>query len=117
MFMTTGAVIIQVTNGPMVAAVTGVTMVIIATKITNFPTINFATIIVKITDVDWMLWLQEGAVTLSLCAHFPFPAVIFPSSQKPSKTSPSPLFPTKLHMPFSSLPRVPHASPTLFYVI
>jgi hypothetical protein len=59
MFMAMAAVIIQVTSGPMAATVTDVTMVIVATKFTNFPMINFATIIVKITDADWMLWLQD----------------------------------------------------------
>jgi hypothetical protein len=89
MFMTMAAVFIQVTSGPMVVTVTDVTTVIIVTKITNFPTITFATIVVKIIEGDWMLWLQEGAITLSLCENFPFPAIIFPSTHKPSKPSSS----------------------------
>jgi hypothetical protein len=88
MFMTMAAVIIQVTSGPRAATVADVTMVIIASKITNFRMITFATITLKVIDVDWMLCLREGAITLSLCAHFPFPAIIFPSTHKPSKPSP-----------------------------
>jgi len=89
MFMTMPAVIIQGTIGPMVVTVTDVIMVIIANKIKNFPMITFTTIIVKFIDVNWMLWLQESAITLSLCTHFPFPAINFPSTHKPSKPSPS----------------------------
>jgi hypothetical protein len=47
MLMTMAAVIFQVTSGPMVATVTDATMVIIATKITDFPMSTFATITVK----------------------------------------------------------------------
>jgi hypothetical protein len=61
------AVIIHVTSDSMVATVTDVTMGIMATKITDFPITTFATIIVKVIDDDWLLWLREGAITVSLC--------------------------------------------------
>ena len=67
------------------------------------------------------LWWLDVMVTRrrynSHFAHIPLFLLLFSHLRTPSKPSPFSVFPTKLHMPFSSLPRVPHASPIIFYDI
>ena len=51
--MTMATFVIQITSVSMMAMVTAVTIDIMTIKITHFPMINCATIIVKATDIDW----------------------------------------------------------------
>ena len=53
-------------------------MVTLLIKVTDAPVITFNTIVTTVTDVDYLLWLLEGAISVSLCQHVLLYSVAFP---------------------------------------